>query len=332
MRGKTGQAKLRKSLLRLAAIALPAVVLTAMLSQTVFAKTYTADSTVVQEETKLRLTGHDTDTAEGNSAIHPAQTVQIRYHGQMMEASASGETVEMLLAGLNLAVEAGDVLSHPGDTVVYDGMSICVDSVLCRQETYTATLAHEVTYCQDATIPEGMEEVLIPGADGEVLRIAEVTYINGKEVQRAVLSETVTIAPVTEVVAVGTGDMPQAQDPNAMPIIGDGYILLPTGEMLTYTDTATVRATAYTHTDAGCDLITSTGSVVHWGTVAVDPRYIPYGTRMFIVASDGSFVYGIAEAEDCGGAIKGDRMDLYMPTYAQCIEFGRRPCTVYFLG
>ena len=53
---------------------------------------------------------------------------------------------------------------------------------------------------------------------------------------------------------------------------------------------------------------------------------------MIIVASDGSYVYGIAEAEDCGGDIKGDRMDLYMPTYAQCIEFGRRTCTVYFLG
>ena len=80
------------------------------------------------------------------------------------------------------------------------------------------------------------------------------------------------------------------------------------------------------------DFITATGTTVHWGTVAVDPRYIPYGTRMFIAASNGSYVYGIAEAEDCGGDIKGDRMDLYMPTYEQCMEFGRRVCTIYFLG
>ena len=102
--------------------------------------------------------------------------------------------------------------------------------------------------------------------------------------------------------------------------------------MLTYTHSDTVRATAYTHTDDGCDAFTATGTVVHWGTVAVDPRYIPYGTRMFIMASDGSYVYGIATAEDCGGDIKGDRMDLYMPTYEQCREFGRRRCTLYFLG
>ena len=77
--------------------------------------------------------------------------------------------------------------------------------------------------------------------------------------------------------------------------------------------------------------MTATGTTVHWGTVAVDPRYIPYGTRMFIVSNDG-YVYGIAVAEDCGGDIKGDRMDLYMPTYEQCIQFGRRTCTIYYLG
>ena len=115
-------------------------------------------------------------------------------------------------------------------------------------------------------------------------------------------------------------------------MIGDGYITLPTGEVLTYTHRDTVEATAYTHTDKGCDRITATGTTVHWGTVAVDPSRIPYGTRMFIIANDGSYVYGIATAEDCGGDIKGDRMDLYMPTYEQCREFGRRRCTLYFLG
>lgn len=37
-------------------------------------------------------------------------------------------------------------------------------------------------------------------------------------------------------------------------------------------------------------------------------------------------------AVECGGDIKGDRLDLYMPTYEQCMEFGRRVCTVYFPG
>ena len=109
-------------------------------------------------------------------------------------------------------------------------------------------------------------------------------------------------------------------------------ILLPTGEQLDYTRVDYVRATAYTHSDPGCTSTTATGTKVHHGTVAVDPRYIPYGTRMFIMASDGSYIYGLCEAEDCGGDIKGDRVDLYLPNTEACMEFGRRRCTVYFLG
>jgi 3D (Asp-Asp-Asp) domain-containing protein len=165
-----------------------------------------------------------------------------------------------------------------------------------------------------------------------MLCTADVTYVNGKETDRVVLTRKVTRQPVDAVVAIGTGEPTGPADPKGEPVFGEGTITLPTGEVLTYTGTATVRATAYTQTDPGCDGITATGTNVRRGTVAVDPRFIPYGTRMFIMASNGSYVYGIAVAEDCGGDIKGDRMDLYMPTYEQCIEFGRRVCTLYFLG
>ena len=153
----------------------------------------------------------------------------------------------------------------------------------------------------------------------------------GGGVGKSLIAAVKRLAPEQEVIAVGTGAEAEASDPDEMPVIADGYITLPTGEVLTYSDTATIRATAYTHTDAGCDMTTYTGTTVHKGTVAVDPRYIPYGTRMFIVSNDGAYVYGIAVAEDCGGDIKGDRMDLYFPTFNECIQFGRRVCTIYFL-
>ena len=252
--------------------------------------------------------------------------VTIQYHGQTTMATSSGETVRQLLQRLEMEVTGEDVVSHGMEDTVTDGMRLRIDRIVTTEECYTSVVSHSVTRCHDPQLPEGEEQVLIPGMDGELLCKAEVTYKNGWEITRKVISQTMTQPPVTEVVAVGTGEPEQGLQ------IGDGYIILPTGEVLTYTDTATVRATAYTHTDEGCDFITSTGTTVRWGTVAVDPRYIPYGTRMFIQASSGSYVYGIAVAEDCGGDIKGDRMDLYMPTYEQCMEFGRRVCTVYFLG
>ena len=116
-----------------------------------------------------------------------------------------------------------------------------------------------------------------------------------------------------------------------MPVVSGNELILPTGERVRFKRVDYVRATAYTHTDPGCTSTTATNTRVHRGTVAVDPRYIPYGTRMFIMASDGSYIYGLAQAEDCGGDIKGDRVDLYLPNYQECMAFGRRRCTVYFL-
>ena len=256
------------------------------------------------------------------------ETITVHYHGMTVKTSGNGETAGELLHRLGLDVSGEDTVSHGLEEMTYDGMELYVDEVVTQQETYAVTIPHKTRHCTDNTLCAGSEQVLAEGSDGELLRTAQVTYRNGIESDRQVLAETVTKLPVTEIIGVGASE-PETPDE---PVIGDGYIRLPTGEMLTYTDTATIRATAYTQTDPGCDGITATGTNVRRGTVAVDPRYIPYGTRMFIRTVSGSYVYGIAVAEDCGGDIKGDRMDLYFPTYEECREFGRRVCTVYFLG
>ena len=299
--------------------------------------TFATDPAEVLGQAGVELAENDTYTTEaveGGAAItvSRAQNITIHYHGQTTGATSMGETVGELLDRLKLVPTGEDVVSHGMEELTYDGMELRIDRIQRVQETFTTAVPYEVVRYSAPEVPEGTEAVLAEGVDGELLCSAEVTYRNGIEESRVFLSETVTRNPVTEVIGVGTGTEREEADPEGMPVIGDGYILLPTGEMLTYTHSDTVRATAYTHTDSGCDMTTATGTTVHWGTVAVDPRYIPYGTRMFIMASDGSYVYGIATAEDCGGDIKGDRMDLYMPTYSQCIQFGRRRCTLYFLG
>lgn len=83
----------------------------------------------------------------------------------------------------------------------------------------------------------------------------------------------------------------------------------------------TVKATAY----AG-DTITSTGTVPKWGTIAVDPTVIPYGTKIYIPEFDKVFI-----AEDCGGAIKGNRIDIFMDTEEHCNEWGIRDIEIQIL-
>lgn len=325
-----------------------ALALLALISQAALAKTYVvtdgdrvvtyttfaSEPETVLEQLGLSLNQNDTYTTqavEGAAAItvRRAQKITVHYHGQTTLVTSFGETAGELLSRLGLDVTGEDVVSHGLEEETYDGMELRVDRPEILRQIYTAAIPHPVSRCSDPTLPVGTEAVLTPGSDGEMRCTAEITYLGGQEAGRQVLSETVTRQPVAEIIAVGTGSAPAISE---KPVIADGRITLPTGEVLTYTRTDTVRATAYTHTDRGCDTVTATGTRVHRGTAAVDPRFIPYGTRMFIVSSDGSYVYGIAAAEDCGGDIKGDRMDLYLPTHAQCTAFGRRVCTVYFLG
>ena len=67
---------------------------------------------------------------------------------------------------------------------------------------------------------------------------------------------------------------------------------------------------------------TATGMPVAWGVVAVDPSVIPLGTRMTVPG------YGEGVAADTGSAVKGAIIDLWFPSCAQAITWGRRTVTI----
>ena len=346
---KRNEKKRTKSLLRVTALVIPMVLLL-LLSQTALAQnTYVitdgdkvvfhtssaTDPATVLTEAGLALGEDDTYTTQpgivrSEITIQRSQLVTVQNCGQVFEVSSTEETVEQLLKQLNISLEDMTV-SVPLDAETYDGMQIVVSHTVRNTETYTQSIPRQVTYCSDASILAGTEVVITEGVDGQILCTADVVYVDGQEVSRTVLAQTVVTQPVDTVVAVGTASRALSAE-EQRPVIEDGMIVLPTGEVLTYYGKHRVLATAYTHTDEGCDFITATGTTVRIGTVAVDPTLIPYGTRMFIVSDDGQYIYGIATAEDCGGGIKGDRIDLYYPTYEECMAFGRRSCTIYFLG
>lgn len=338
--------------IRIAAVLAP-VILLLLLSQTVFAQntymikdgdrvvyhtSFATDPATILTEAGLALGADDTYTTVAGVGVSEinvqrGRTVTVNNCGEIIGVVTRGETVEALLTRLGIAFNASTELSAPLHAMTYDGMVLTISRTIRTEEVYTTTIPHEVIYCNDATIPEGQSVVLTKGIDGQLACTASVVYVDGVETGRTVVDQTVIQQPVSEVIAIGTGSaVPEQEDSYGELVIGDGYIITETGERLNFIDAIKVQATAYTHTDEGCNEVTATGTIVHVGTVAVDPRMIPYGTRMFIISDDGKFVYGVATAEDCGGAIKQNRIDLYYPTTEECLAFGRRNCTVYILG
>lgn len=83
-----------------------------------------------------------------------------------------------------------------------------------------------------------------------------------------------------------------------------------------------VKATAYAN-----DSITATGTKPKpYYTLAADPKILPYGTKVYIPEFGKTFL-----VEDCGSAIKGDRIDIYMNNEKECIQWGIRNITIYVL-
>lgn len=333
---------------RVISLALAVVSAALLLSQTVFAKntyvitdggqvrvytTYATNPADVLNQAGVELGEGDiyiTEPGDGVSEItvQRSQLITVSNCGDVIQEVSYGETVESLLDRLGIVASGKYSVSVPMDTLTYDGMEVYIDSVVEVEETYTADIPYETVICYDPTLAEGQQEVRVNGVVGQLSCRAHVVYVNAQEANRTVLEETVIQQPVHEIIAVGTG-VGGADD---APAIGDGFIVTASGEVLTYYKSESFKTTAYTKTDAGCDDITATGTYARVGAVAVDPKVIPYGTRMFIVSDDGEYVYGIATAEDCGGGVKGNHIDLYFDTTYECFQYGVRKCTVYFLG
>lgn len=92
-----------------------------------------------------------------------------------------------------------------------------------------------------------------------------------------------------------------------------------------YNRTLTMTATAYTAYDDGNGNYTYRGNFLRKGLVAVDPTVIPLGTRLYIEG------YGYAIADDIGGAIKGNKIDLAYENRQDALQFGRQKVTVYVI-
>ena len=257
--------------------------------------------------------------------------VIVHYLDAEIPTTSKDETVSHLLS--RLKIEPG-----PLDMVAVDSTSEPVEITIGTQFVYYDTV-EEVTespirYVDNNILPTWSEQIITQGQDGVHREVYEVVYENGQEVSRH-LVESVDTEPTETVIERGTLENFAPNDAKVTNIVtnadGSGKLVLENGQEVTFSKTMTMKATAYTTGDPGVGTITASGSTVHLGTVGVDRSQLPFGTKMYIVSNDGAYTYGFSIAEDTGGAIRKNRIDLYYYTYEECIQFGVRDCTVYIL-
>ena len=342
----------RKKLLklgRIAAVILPLLVMVLLMTQVAFAKTtyvindggnivvhttFATDPAEVLDEAGLELGENDTYTSTegiGISSIHiqRLQEVTVVCGDQHYTLTTYGEKVAELLHRDRIVWDENDILSVDPNEETYDGMHIVIQRVDLVEEYFTESIPYETWHEFNEDMSRGTTEVITDGVPGTLTCTTTITYIDGVEVDRQVTNKVVTTAPITEVIAVGTAA--GVKPVEGQLVIGNGVIYTSEGKQLFYDSTLQVVATAYHNTDPGCTIYTAIGTLCRVGAIAVDPKVIPYGTKMFIITNDGKYIYGEAVAEDCGSAIKGNRVDLYFDTTDECWEFGIREATVFFL-
>ncbi len=177
------------------------------------------------------------------------------------------------------------------------------------------------------------------GKNGEKQTVYVTKIVNGVEVETTVYSEKITVKPVDQVETIGTKY--ELKNPTAVKTSYDVKsisVLKPDKPIeldaknnpVSFKKIITGKATAY------CKGTTcATGVKAKPGYVAVDPREIPYGTKLYIVSADGKYHYGYAIAADTGGFAKNPNsnitVDLRFNTYNECIKFGRRNIIIYVL-
>lgn len=169
----------------------------------------------------------------------------------------------------------------------------------------------------------GKTKVQTEGKQGEALVTKKCKYVDGKKVSSKTVDTKITKEPVDKVVLMGTKGS-NVSNPA-------GTFTDMNGNTVAYSSVVTGSGTAYT---APAGSLTATGVTAYHGGVAVNPNIIPYGSKLYIVSTDGSFVYGYATAVDTGGALMSGTaiVDCFYNTYDECVSFGRRNVNVYIVG
>ncbi|WP_242824141.1 3D domain-containing protein [[Clostridium] dakarense] len=237
----------------------------------------------------------------GGYCVFNKEQISLTVKGKEVKVSTFKNTVKDLLDENSVKYDSNDKITPSLDSKLTDNMKIKVIDISKKQEREYEDIAFEVKLVDDKNLLKGKTEVEAEGELGKKELVYDLTYHDGKLVEKKLINENISKDPVDKIVKKGAKEE---------------FIVASRGSN---SRRISVEATAYSG-----DGITSTGTIPKWGTIAVDPRIIPYGSKVYIPQFNKTFT-----AEDCGGAIKGNIIDIFMGSNSEAYKWGRRRIDIY---
>lgn len=304
------------------------------------------------ESAGITLSGAETVTSALDTVVTKGMSIEIvadsyvilTADGETSEIATKAKTVGEFLKDAGIMLSKDDILSVSESDEIYDGIEITINRVEYKEEVRTEYIDYGFVTEETDDMYLGVTAIERYGEEGEKEVTYKCKYVDGELVDEELVKEEIVKEPVDQLELVGTYVEPEYEEPEydydydydednsyAPPSAGSGTFTDHNGNEVSYTNVLTGSATAYYAAEGSH---TATGVPVFVGGVAVNPDIIPYGTKLYIVSSDGAMVYGYATAVDTGGALMSGEalVDVFYPTYDECVNWGRRNVTVYILG
>ncbi|MBL4931434.1 MULTISPECIES: G5 and 3D domain-containing protein [Clostridium] len=244
--------------------------------------------------------------------VKKAVPVEVTVDGKDQKIETAESNINDMLAAENIQLGDDDKLSVDADTPITEGLKFKIIRVQTKDVVETKTLDFDTIVKNDDNMDKGFTKTVQEGTPGEKEVTVRVSYEDGVEVSRKTVSEKVTKEPTNKIVSEGTRN----------------FIALSRGgdTKLYYQKVMSVKASAYTGGGTTATGTTPRRNPSGISTIAVDPRIVPLGSKVYVEG------YGYAIAEDTGGAIKNNKIDIYMNSNRECYSWGVRSVNLYVVA
>lgn len=237
-------------------------------------------------------------------AITRALPLTIQVDGKEMPVKSPQQTVAQVLNEAKVTLGPLDKVLPSLTTSAANNLKIKVIRVAQKEEQVEQPVPYETVRRKDRSMALGINKVIQEGKNGLARLRYKIIMEDGRPVKKELLGRSILNPSVSKIIAMGT-----------LQTVSRG------GTDFKYSEAMNMKTSAYTHTGHR----TASGTYPSHGVVAVDPKVIPMGSKLYIEG------YGYATALDKGSDIKGARLDLFFETRREALNWGLRTKKVYIL-